>query len=832
MDLRLKSYNCRGLPRERIKLLSQRPDIVNLFEDSDIIAFQETHYAKQNIKCLNSLHNDFVGIGAAKIDESEGIMQGRYSGGVAILWRTRLCKYIKPMDLNVGWCTGIEVTMETSKFVILNVYLPYQSRENEDIYLEYLGFLKTFIDEIQCTNIAIVRDFNANLGLTGTKLFTNHMLEFCEDNSLMISSKLLLPSTSYSYVCTRDNNQYYSWLDHVVSSLDFHNCIESISIEYNRSDEDHIPISMSIKVESLPEYSQSTNGSSEKINWESADELSVKKYLNNTDKLLSEINIPVDAICCRDLRCQETAHRDRALQFYQDITSNLSKSSNHMLKGQKNYKNRPGWSDHVADLYKYTREIRQMWIENGSSRQGPLFHELLRSKARFKYAKRYIDRNEDLLRKESLAKKHSQSNSKDFWSEVKSLNNSKIPLPSTIGDANSPNDILQLWKGHFQNTFNCIPKHVDSQSFCLDSEYRQVKVNNSEIYEAIKSLDNNKTCGLDGIYAEHLKYASDRVIPLLGMCFTSLFVHGILPDSLMSVVLVPIIKNKCGNINSQDNYRPIALASIISKVMEKVILNRIEIFLLTNKNQFGFKKGHGTDQCIYVLKEVINLYNSLNTCISTCFLDASKAFDRVNHQLLFQKLEKRKVPGYIIRILTFWYEHQTMSVQWGNLLSESFHVSNGVRQGGILSSYLFNVYIDDLSTRLNGLSIGCKLGDLLINHLMYADDLVLISPSTRGLFKLIAECQKYGLEFDILYNPLKSAVMFFKPKCMNNINMPTFKICNENIKVENKYTYLGHILTDSLSDDLDILRQRKKIYSQGNNIRRKFYMCSLDVKLE
>ena len=106
------------------------------------------------------------------------------------------------------------------------------------------------------------------------------------------------------------------------------------------------------------------------------------------------------------------------------------------------------------------------------------------------------------------------------------------------------------------------------------------------------------------------------------------------------------------------------------------------------------------------------------------------------------------------------------------------------------------------------------------------------SPLTRGLFKLIAECQKYGFEFDILYNPLKSAVMFFKPKCMNNINMPTFKICNENIKVENKYTYLGHILTDSLSDDLDILRQRKKIYSQGNNIRRKFYMCSLDVKLE
>ena len=260
-------------------------------------------------------------------------------------------------------------------------------------------------------------------------------------------------------------------------------------------------------------------------------------------------------------------------------------------------------------------------------------------------------------------------------------------------------------------------------------------------------------------------------------------------------------------------------------------MNRIENFLTTNGNQFGFKKGHGTDQCIYALKEVIQMYNSLNTGISLCFLDASKAFDRVNHQLLFQKLENRGVPGYILRILIYWYENQTMYVRWGSLISEPFHVSNGVRQGGILSPYIFNVYIDDLSTRLNALPIGCKLGELTINHLMYADDLVLISPSTRGLFRLLSECQQYGIEFDILYNPLKSAVMFYKPKFMSKIEMPVFKLNNEDIKVVHEYSYLGHILSDDMSDDLDILRQRKKIFAQGNNLKRKFYMCTIDVKL-
>ena len=830
MDLRLSSYNCCGLPRDRVKL-SLRPDLNALFKEADIIALQETHYSKQNIKYLNSLHDDFVGIGASKTDESNGVTKGRYPGGVALMWRTNLCKYIKHMDLEVDWCTAIEVVMESNSFVILNVYLPYQSRDNEDLYMEHLGFLNSLLGEINCTNIVLVGDFNANLGLQGTKLFKNHLLEFCEENSLTISSRILLPINSYSYVCSREDMQYYSWLDHVVSSSDFHKCINSISMAYDMTDDDHIPVIINLKVECLPDCTESTNSCSEKINWDSMDEYNIKKYLNNTDRLLSKLNIPVDALCCGDLRCNHTSHRDGIITFFNDIMDSLSESSKHMLKVSKNYKNKPGWSDYVSDLYKYTREIRCMWLENGAPRQGHLFDELTRSKARFKYAKRYIERNEDMLRKESLAKKHAQSNSKDFWSEIRTVNNSKMPLPSSIDNAKCPNDILQLWRGHFNNTFNCIPKQAHSQSFSLDSEYNNVKVTNTEINDAINSLENNKSCGLDGIHAEHLKYASDRLIPLLSLCFTGLFVHGILPDSLMSVVLVPIIKNKCGNINSKDNYRPIALASIISKVMERIVLNRIENNLVTNANQFGFKKGHGTDQCIYVLKEVIQLYKSLNTCLSVCFLDASKAFDRVNHQLLFQKLERRGVPGYILRILVFWYENQNMCVRWGNLLSDSFHVSNGVRQGGILSAYLFNVYIDDLSSRLNKLSIGCVLGDFLINHLMYADDLVLISPSTRGLFKLIAECQRYGIEFDILYNPMKSAVMFFKPASMLNIRMPNFKISNENIKVVHEYTYLGHILTDTLSDDLDILRQRRKLFAQGNSIRRKFYMCSLDVKL-
>lgn len=152
-----------------------------------------------------------------------------------------------------------------------------------------------------------------------------------------------------------------------------------------------------------------------------------------------------------------------------------------------------------------------------------------------------------------------------------------------------------------------------------------------------------------------------------------------------TILLVPVIKNKAGKLGSMDNYHPIALASSVSKVLERVILNRLEPYLYTAANQFGFKPDHGTDTCIFDLKELLDKYHSQGSTMFLCFLDASKAFDRVNHDKLFIKLSNRGVPGYLIRILIFWYSQQTMQVKWGESVSDSFRVSNGIRQGGILS---------------------------------------------------------------------------------------------------------------------------------------------------
>ena len=206
----------------------------------------------------------------------------------------------------------------------------------------------------------------------------------------------------------------------------------------------------------------------------------------------------------------------------------------------------------------------------------------------------------------------------------------------------------------------------------------------------------------------------------------------------MSVVLIPIIKDKKAKISSIDNYRPVAIASVVSKLVERILLDRLSEYLDTMGNQFGFKPKLGTDMCIYSLKEIIGSYIHLNGCVFSCFLDASKAFDRVKHSMLFTKLLRRGAPGYIVRLLMFWYAHQTMCVRWGGSVSSKFTVYNGVRQGGILSPFLFNVYMDDLSVNLKKCPTGCIAGGTVVNHLMYADDIVLLSPSATGLFLAFA----------------------------------------------------------------------------------------------
>ena len=121
----------------------------------------------------------------------------------------------------------------------------------------------------------------------------------------------------------------------------------------------------------------------------------------------------------------------------------------------------------------------------------------------------------------------------------------------------------------------------------------------------------------------------------------------------MKTAIVPIIKCKTGHSRTL-NHRPTALVTACSIILELCLLEIIELYLDTHNHQFGFKNQQSTDMCIFTLKSVIKYYTQQSTPVYSCFLDALKAFDRVNHWKLFNKLiVKKKVPLLIVRMFIF-----------------------------------------------------------------------------------------------------------------------------------------------------------------------------------
>ena len=212
----------------------------------------------------------------------------------------------------------------------------------------------------------------------------------------------------------------------------------------------------------------------------------------------------------------------------------------------------------------------------------------------------------------------------------------------------------------------------------------------------------------------------------------------------------------------------LSLASCFSKVLERIILDQYSSFFFSHPLQFGFKCGSSTSLCTGIVKCVVSKYLQNGFSVLGCFLDANKAFDMVDHCKLFSILTKRGLPSPIIRFISSWYQKQEMKVQWGSSLSNGFSVSNGVRQGGVLSPYLFAVYLDGLLED----GVGCYWGSSFVGALAYADNVVLLAPCASALRCMLSICSTFASHHGLVFNAKKTQLICFRTFKSNCI-LPT-----------------------------------------------------------
>ena len=235
----------------------------------------------------------------------------------------------------------------------------------------------------------------------------------------------------------------------------------------------------------------------------------------------------------------------------------------------------------------------------------------------------------------------------------------------------------------------------------------------------------------------------------ISFLFKTFLIHSYIPVFLLICSLVPLVKDKLGEISSSDNYRAIAISSLMLKILDWIILLLFSDKLKTCDLQFGFQQDSSTQMCTWIVSEVISYYMRSGTSIFCCLLDLKKAFDKVEFAKLFEKMKQRNISGIFLRLLIFIYLHQSCRVQWNGIHSEEFKVMNGVRQGAILSPCLFSLYINSLLLQLEDSGFGCHVGNYYYGCAAYADDIVLLSPTRNGLQEMFSICEVYFLDHKI-----------------------------------------------------------------------------------
>ena len=325
----------------------------------------------------------------------------------------------------------------------------------------------------------------------------------------------------------------------------------------------------------------------------------------------------------------------------------------------------------------------------------------------------------------------------------------------------------------------------------------------------VKKTKSSITKGFDGMNNNMIKNGySNFISTYLLNFFNFIKKFQVIPKNFNLGIINPLIKDK--NKSNKDilNQRPITISNVLAQMLERLLLEKMLILNSTSNSQFGFKPKSSCNHAIFTLKGTILNYIENGSKCYIVSLDAEKAFDRVWRDGLMYKLIN-KIDDELWLLIKKYYESSIGLIKDDNCLN-AFEIKSGVKQGGILSPYLFNFYIDELLVTCEKSGLGAKIGDIRINNIAYCDDLILISPIGKQLQQLIELCEKYGTNWKINFNSKKSVIMVFGREKINNLKFD-FKLNDTVINEQDEFKYLGISINNKLDFNKSILENFDKV---------------------
>ena len=782
---------------------------------------------RYNIDILGVSECRWTGFGKMQTQTGETILysgrEDQHQHGVAVIMKKNAAGALmswKPVSERI---IVARFNSKHIKATIVQTYAPTNDAKEEDKNKFYNQLQQVYSETNSHDLVITMGDLNAKIGyqMSGEEgIVGQHALvgersdngerfvALCMENNMAITTTQYPHKDIHKYTWTSPDGRTKNQIDHIAINGKFRNSITDART-YRGADAatDHNLVMCKLKL---------------KLSKVKKDRAGVKKY--DTSKLNQR--------AVRDKFTLELRNRFNCLQVEDDEYDDAAPEDSTVEKKWSNFKDI--YNQTAEKVLGYRRRKVKPWISPDSWKQieerGKIKQALDEAKSdRIKARKKEQYRLKDIevkraLRRDkrkwmdSIASEAEESaargHMKGVYDAAKILCNTRNRTMDAVKDKSgklltTEDAVKKRWEEHFCEVLNRpvpeAPAVIGDNNEELDIS--DAYITKEEIKRAIKETASGKAAGIDAITAEVLKVDLETAANTLEEIFRCIWDKEIIPDDWKKGIIVKLPKK--GDLTVAGNWRGITLLCLPAKIMGKVIIRRLrdQVDAKLRREQAGFRPGRGTREQIFTLRNIIEQSLEWNATLMLVFIDYMKAFDSIHQETLWKIMKLYGVPSKFIKLVRMFYTDVKCSVVSEGGLTNWFDVKSGVKQGCVMSGFLFLLVVDWIMSQAvkdNNTGIRWNMMEQL-EDLDFADDIALLASNWNQLRRKLDRIKEYGDQTGLRINIGKT-----KSMSINANNNAAFSIDGEEIEEVDSFTYLGSEVSKGGGAAEDIRRRTGK----------------------